>query len=234
MRRRFLSAEWLHLAMLNYAVDPALLKRYVPAGTELDAFQGQTFISLVGFRFLRTKLLGVQIPFHRDFDEVNLRFYVTRRVGETIRRGVVFILEIVPRYAIASVARLVYNENYVRLPMAHRIEETAAEYQWRIGATWNRMFVRASGEAVAACEGSCERFITEHYWGYASQRDGGAVEYEVEHEPWRVWRSSSAGFEGDMTALYGAEFNSILSRPPDSALLADGSPVVVYRGKRIG
>jgi uncharacterized protein YqjF (DUF2071 family) len=232
-RRIFLSAEWRHLAMLNYAVDRDLLLPYVPFGTELDSFGGQTFVSLVGFRFLRTKVLGVPVPFHRDFDEVNLRFYVRRREGDVTRRGVVFIREIVPRYAIAGIARVVYNENYVCLPMTHRIDEAAAEYRWRVKGNWNRMFVRASGEAAVPCEGSCEQFITEHYWGYAVQRDGGAMEYEVEHERWRVWRAGSAGFEGEMTALYGAEFNRILSRTPDSALLAEGSAVVVYAGKRI-
>jgi len=55
----------------------------------------------------------------------------------------------------------------------------------------------------------------------------------VEHERWRVWRAGSAGFEGEMTALYGAEFNRILSRTPDSAPLAEWSAVVVYAGKRI-
>ncbi len=40
----FLKAEWRHLAMLNYAVDPALLAPHLPAGCELDFFGGQTFL----------------------------------------------------------------------------------------------------------------------------------------------------------------------------------------------
>ena len=104
--RIFLKAEWRYLAMLNYEVDPALVAAYVPPGTELDRFDGKAFISLVGFLFLNTKILGISVPFHRNFDEVNLRFYVRRSVDGVVKRGVVFIREIVPRRAIAAVARL--------------------------------------------------------------------------------------------------------------------------------
>lgn len=220
--------------MLNYTVEPELLRPFVPFGTELDFFEGQAFVSLVGFRFLNTRVLGLRVPFHHDFDEVNLRFYVGRKVGGEVRRGVVFIREIVPRRAIAYLARAVYNENYVRLPMSHRTEQgVSADYQWRFLGKWNRLYVEASGEGVPCQMGSCEEFITEHYWGYAKQRDGGSVEYEVQHPAWQVWRARAAGFEGEMAGLYGAEFSRVLSRPPDSALLANGSAVVVYRPTRL-
>jgi Uncharacterized conserved protein (COG2071) len=112
----FLTAEWRALAMLNYEVDASLLRHFVPAGTELDCWQGKTLVSLVGFRFLKTRVLGIPIPFHRNFDEVNLRFYVRRAEATEVKRGVVFIREIVPRRAIAAVARAFYNERYLALP----------------------------------------------------------------------------------------------------------------------
>ena len=102
--RPFLTAEWRFLVMLNYAVEPALLAHLTPAGTELDQFAGKTYVSLVGFRFERVRLRGLWIPFHSDFDEVNLRFYVKRDVAGQPRRGVVFVREIVPRWAISSIA----------------------------------------------------------------------------------------------------------------------------------
>jgi uncharacterized protein YqjF (DUF2071 family) len=177
--RTFLTAEWRMAAMLNYEVDAALLEKLVPSGTELDRWQGKLFVSLVGFRFLNTKVLGMAIPFHRNFDEVNLRFYVRRQAGDEVRRGVVFIREIVPRWAIATVARVVYNENYVALPMWRRIEPREdggvnAEYGWRTSQGRNQIILKASGQAALPEEGSEAQFITEHYWGYAAQRDGGA------------------------------------------------------------
>ncbi len=118
---RFLTAEWRHLAMLNYQVDPEVLRERLPRGIELDDHAGRHFVSVVGFLFLHTKVRGIPIPFHRDFEEVNLRCYVRREEQGELRRGVVFVKEFVPRRAIAWVARTVYNENYLALPMRHRI-----------------------------------------------------------------------------------------------------------------
>jgi uncharacterized protein len=237
-QRVFVSAEWRDLVMLNYEVDPGILAKYVPPGTELDAFAGKVFVSLVGFRFLHTKLFGVlSVPFHGEFEEVNLRFYVRRRDPSGDRRGVVFIREIVPKPAVARMARFVYGENYVSYPMRHNVSAQGAgrtaEYQWRRGRTWCRLFAQGLTGPSYATEGSLEQFITEHYWGYAARRKGGSLEYHVSHTPWRVWTSTTAGFGGDATALYGSEMAAILRRRPDSAFIADGSPVSVFTGRRI-
>src|SRR5579872_6180926 len=154
--RIFLTAEWRYLAMLNYAIDPALIKHLVPAGTELDFFEGKTYVSLVAFRFLRTRVLGYRIPFHQDFEEVNLRLYVRRTHGDSLRRGVVFIREIVPKYAIARIARLAYNENYISLPMSHQIEhgeDLRIEYRWRFEERWSAIRIEAVGPANHPQEG---------------------------------------------------------------------------------
>jgi len=236
---RFLTARWIHLAMLNYEVDPAILADRVPAGTELDLWDGRCFVSMVGFRFLDTRVLGVPIPFHRHFDEVNLRFYVRRRAPDGLRRGVVFVREIVPRAAIALVARKVYHESYVALPMRseQRIEETSGGsvlYEWRTGRHWNRLGVDVEGEPFLPPGGSEEAFISEHYWGYAGRRGDPTVEYRVEHPRWRVWRASAASFDCDVAGFYGPEFSEPLAAAPSSAFLADGSPVIVRRGRRLG
>jgi uncharacterized protein len=235
MPRIFLTAEWINLLMLNYAVDPALLKRFVPSGTELDSYAGKTYISLIGFQFNRTRMLGFAIPFHQDFEEVNVRFYVHHGP----KKGVVFIKELVPKRAIAAVARFAFNENYVRVPMSHRIETRSdgeiatAEYAWRAGREPCMMTIETDGPSYLPAEGSESQFITEHYWGYAAQRDGGCIEYEVQHPRWPVWNARRSGFSGDATTLYGAEIAAVLTREPDSAFLAKGSVVTVSKGTRI-
>src|SRR5947207_15642078 len=114
----FLTAQWRHLVMLNYEVDADVLTPLVPAGTTLDLWQGRALVSVVGFRFLGTRVLGVSVPWHRDFDEVNLRLYVRRELeGGEVRRGVVFVREVVARRAITWLARVAYNEPYRTLPM---------------------------------------------------------------------------------------------------------------------
>jgi uncharacterized protein len=235
--RIFLTAEWRYLAMLNYEVEPPQLTALVPAGTELDLWNGKAFVSLVGFRFLKTRVFGIAFPFHCNFDEVNLRFYVRRRAGPEIRRGVVFVREIVPRRAIAIVARTFYGERYLALPMKHSIESNdkglAVEYGWKVSGSWNSIRLATRGDSALPADGSAEQFITEHYWGDAATRDGGCVEYQVRHPQWKVWKTREAGFEGNMQELYGKELNNELQRPPDSAFLAEGSAVSVHRGTRL-
>jgi uncharacterized protein len=231
----FLTAEWKNLVMLNYAVSPSLLARFVPAGIELDSFEGVTYLSLIGFEFNRTRLLGFPIPFHQAFEEVNLRFYVRR--GS--KRGVVFLREFVPRPAVVAIARYVFNENYTYAPMSHRIgagtqsDTVKAEYTWGSKRSFYRMQIEAEGPGSPSPEGSLSQFITEHYWGYAAQRDGGCVEYEVQHVPWIVRSARAASFTGDLSGHFGSEMASILTRNPDSAFLAEGSPVTVFQGRRI-
>lgn len=226
--------------MLNYRVPPEWLAPFVPVGTELDLWDGAAYISLVGFHFRDARLLSIPIPFHRTFEEVNLRFYVRRMVGGTPRRGVAFLRELVPRPAIALVAQLTYNEPYRAVAMRHRIDATSAnatprlvEYGWRTAPAWSRMRVEPTGESSPLEPGSEEEFIIEHFWGYTRQRDGSTVEYEVRHPPWRVWRLRSADLDDDSN-VFDAPFAGALRRAPHSAFLADGSAVSVYMPTRLG
>jgi hypothetical protein len=230
--RSFLTAEWRYLAMLNYAVDPSVLRRFVPFGTELDCYQGDYFVSVVGFRFLNTRVLGWAFPFHRNFEEVNLRFYVRRHAPEGWKRGVVFIRELVPRRVIAYVARTCYGEPYSALPMRHKIDHTAqricVEYGWQRQGRWESIRAAAEGQSKPIAQGSLEEFITEHYLGYTLHK-AACAEYQVEHPRWQVWRASEATLDADVPTLYGDSFAASLSSRPASAFIADGSWVVVRR-----
>ena len=229
----FLTADWRNLALVNYECDPEVLAPYVSAGTEIDLWEGRCYVSVVGLRFLKTKLLGLPIPFHRDFPEVNLRFYVRREVDGQLRRGVVFIKELVPLRAVTWVARTVYNENYVTLPMRHEITSDSYLYEWQTNSTWNRLSVKTNGDWGVPDLDSEASFVAEHYWGYATQRDGSALEYKVEHPRWRIAQADEVEYECDVAALYGEEFVETLSRDPVSAFMAEGSWVVVRRGVRV-
>ena len=224
--------------MLNYEVEPRLLEALVPASVELDRWNDRVYVSVVGFLFNQTRVLGMSVPGHVRFPEVNLRFYVRRHVNGEVRRGVVFIRELVPRRAIAMVARLMYNEPYRALAMRYHIDElrdgsTEREYSWSAGDGWTGIHSRTRGVAKPLENGSEEEFITEHYWGYTRQRDGGTIEYRVEHPRWNVWRTSDASLRGDVAPVYGPDFARALSGTPRSAFVADGSLVTVYAPTRI-
>src|SRR5262249_7799465 len=155
----------------------------------------------------------------RQFEEVNLRFYVVRPMPEGPRRGVVFLREIVPKRLISVAARWFYNEQYVTMPMRHQVElrhgsaAGAVRDEWLHARRWNELSTSIHGEPTLPLTGSEEEFITEHYFGYTRQRDGSTIEYEVEHSPWRVWPASSARYDCDVEAIYGKDFVPFLREP---------------------
>lgn len=231
-----LTATWRHLAMLNYDVDPGLLLPRVPPGTELDTWHGHALVSLIGLRFLDLKVLGFAVPAHRDFDQINLRFYVRRPVGRgEWRRGVVFIREIVPKGAITAVARLWYGEPYARLPTRHVLDGFAiagrapspVRYEWKQRGRWHALTGNAGVVPATFAIGSLEEFITERHWGF-NRRGPTTFEFQVEHPPWQIRALSDARLEGDGTALFGPELSQALRRSPHSAFLAEGSGVSVF------
>lgn len=237
-RSVFLSARWSQLLMVNFVIDPGLLRGYVPRGTELDEHGGRCFVSIVGFLFEDTRLAGWRIPGYQCFEEVNLRFYVRRPMPDGDRRGVVFIKEIVPHRITAWMARWFYNENYVAHPMQHQLdgpEHTSrrVEYRWQDKQPWNTIAATIQGDPRPSQPGSETEFITEHYWGYVTQRDGRCVEYAVEHPRWRVFDPIEVTLDVDFSTTYGSVWAEALSEPPHSTFVAEGSPVVVRRGVRI-
>jgi uncharacterized protein YqjF (DUF2071 family) len=237
-RSVFLTAEWRHLAMVNYDVDPELLAPFVPVGTELDTWKGKCLVSIVGFLFCDTRVRGVAVPFHRRFEEVNLRFYVRRTAEEGRRRGVVFVRELVPRRAVAWIARLLYNENYAVARMGHAVRAAgdgpstalSVAYWWSRHGRRSEMSLETRGDALLPESGSVEEFVSEHFWGYAPRRQGGTLEYRVDHPRWTVRSVAEARVNLDVRGLYGAPFEGALSGRPSSAFLADGSEVAVFSG----
>lgn len=223
--------------MANYAVEPALLHDFLPRGTELDLFNGNCYISLVGFRFIDTRLKGIRVPFHSDFEEVNLRFYVRHRSVEGWRRGVVFIREFVPKPALTFVARALYKEPYRTLPMDHRWEMEDAtmrvRYRWKKGR-WQTLELNTSSVPNDIAAGSEEEFITEHYWGYTRLNAMSTAEYAVEHPRWQIFPVLNATIDVDFGAVYGERFRSLTGSTPRSVMLAEGSPILVRTGARLG
>ena len=238
MQPIFLTAEWRNLALANYAADPALLKNFIPARTELDFWNGRCYVSLVGFMFKNVKILGVPVPFHRHFEEVNLRFYVRFKEGGEWKRGVVFIKEIVPKAAISLVANTLYGEHYQTLPMRHEWRQEGGErfqvsYEWKIGEKWDKFSVTSLPHPVHFEAGSEEEFITQHFWGYTKLDDEKTSEYQVEHPEWKVYPVKNYEIEIRSEQLYGEPFGEILSREPESVFLAEGSDITVRKGKKV-
>ncbi|MEJ7559433.1 MAG: DUF2071 domain-containing protein [Pedobacter sp.] len=233
----FLKAEWRKLIMANYRVDAEVLLPYLPAGTELDVWDNKCYVSLIGFLFKNIKLLGIAIPFHTNFEEVNLRFYVRYRDAGVWKRGVVFIKEIVPKYALSFVANTLYNENYETLPMKHSWEtsndEMRVEYSWKVQGKWQALSVCADKKLMEIAVGSETEFITEHYWGYSRYNQSVTNEYEVKHPRWEQYAIKSYQIDVDFSLTYGANFEFLNHAEPASIFITEGSVISIERKKVI-
>lgn len=231
----FLEAQWRKLAIANYAVDPSLLEPFLPNNTEIDHWNDTCYVSLVGFMFLDTRVKGVRVPFHVNFEEVNLRFYVRRRYREEWRRGVVFIREIVSKPALTFVANTLYKENYATMPMRHswtyQADSQRIEYQWK-KHRWNSFSIIAKKTPTHILEGSEEEFITEHYWGYTRVNASRSSEYGVEHPRWDVYPVIDYSIDVDFGLVYGDVFGFLRRDVPKSVFLAEGSVINVMHGER--
>lgn len=236
MPTTFLKAEWRKLAMINYAIDPTILEKYLPNGTELDLWNDICYVSLVGFLFKNTRVKGIKIPFHVNFEEVNLRFYVKYNDNGKWKRGTVFIKEIVPKAAITFVANTIYKEHYETMPMSYSWtasqDQLTVEYKWKKGR-WNALKVTTSAVPSDIAPGSEEEFITEHYWGYTKISDIKTSEYGVEHPRWQVYTTQEFALDVDFKEVYGQDFAFLKNEEPKSVFLAEGSEIKVLGGKRI-
>ena len=238
--RPFLTATWRNLVLLSYEIDPEALLKYLPQGLSLDAWQGKCLISVVGLQFLNTRVRGIPAPIYRNYPEVNLRFYVRRKLGGQWRRGVVFIKQIVPHRMVALVARRVYHERFVAMPISCSLacppdssQPQRITYQWRHRRHWEKLEVAALGPLERPAEGSIEHFLAEHYWGYNTQPNGSTLEYLVDRPSWRIRTAPASTLVCDVEQLYGSNFVECLGGSPISSFWAEGSEVAVHRGVRI-
>lgn len=234
----FLKAGWRKLALANYEVDPEILKPWVPHNTELDFWEGRCYASLVGFLFVDTRILGaVKVPFHVNFEEVNLRFYVRYKEGNEWKRGVVFVKEIVPKWAITTVANTLYQEHYATRKMRHEWREDAKEryvsYDWREKGNWQHFAVKAALESQQIAVGSEAEFITEHYWGYTQINPKKTFEYGVTHPRWEVYPVHAHEIDVDFGLVYGDGFSLLNQIKPTSVMLAEGSDITVESRRRV-
>ena len=233
----FLTAFWQNLIFANYEIDPQILQKYLPYKTELDLFEGKCFVSVVGFDFRETAVLGVKFPFHINFEEINLRFYVRFKDGNTWKRGAVFIKEIVPKFMITFIANTIYKENYATHATRKSLQSTdnqmVLRYEWLNKSRWNFLEVTAKNEKNTISPNTEAEFITEHYWGYAHSKENLTMEYEVVHPKWQIQEVIDYKIEADFVDLYGSEFSFLENAKPSSVFLADGSEVSILKGRRI-
>jgi len=224
----FLEAKWNHLINITYAVDPQILLPHLPSGLSLDTIDGKAFVSFVAFEFNDVKVKGFKIPFHRNFPEINLRFYVNKNG----KRGVVFIKEFVPKYFVALVANKIYNEPYSAIKMNHKIEEAGSdlkvEHSFFVNKEWFNISLIAGKKCYLPGNGSSEHFFKEHETGFGKDKKNNTLEYKVEHPVWDIYPIKTIESTICFKKIYGDKWAFLNLEKPFNVLLARGSGVKVY------
>ena len=227
----FLKANWENIIMANYEIDPKILEPFIPKGVELDLYNGKAYVSLVGFMFKKTKLFNLPIPYFGTFEEINLRFYVLRKEGNQIKRGVVFINETIPYPIVAWMANKLYKEHYTVVPTRHSItndlESKKVKFEWKLNNNWNSIYVEASNKSHSMKTETLEKFIYEHYFGYTKIDENKTEEYRLQHPSWKINSVLETKIDCDFRAMYGESFSVLNDTKPEAVFIAEGSSVKV-------
>lgn len=227
--KTFLKARWENIVMINYEVDARILYPYLPYGVELDSFENKVFISLVGFKFLKSSIFGIPMPLFGSFDEVNLRFYVKRIERNELKRGVVFISEIVPNKIVALLANILYKEHYSTAKMQSSIDIENdiknIKYSWQLNKDAYSISASFENRGEIIENNSLEEFIYEHYYGYIKVSDKETWEYKVNHPRWQTNEVKRCLINCDFEKMYGKDFSFLNLQKPFSIYNAVGSAV---------
>ena len=232
-----LTCEWRKLAFANYKVPAELVEKHLPAHTRLDYFNGNCLVSLVGFQFKNVEAAGIKVPFHTDFEEINLRFYVKRFDGAKWRKGTVFISEIADKPVLSTLANTLFRENYTTVPTRQEIEEDEeslkAAYFWQLNGEWQHISVKSNRLAGPVPDDSESKFIMDRPFGYGELNEKETNEYHVSHADWHTYTVEEYSIKVDFAKQFGAEWSMLSSATPHSVILAEGSTVSVEGTSKI-
>jgi uncharacterized protein YqjF (DUF2071 family) len=226
-----LTQSWLDLAFVHWAVDPADVAPFLPAGTVPDTLDGVTYVGLVAFRMHRVgwfRLPGV--PYLGTFPETNVRLYAVDTHG---RRGVVFRSLDASRLIPVAVARTAFRLPYLWSRMTIRRSGDSITYtstrRWPgPRGAHSRITVRV-GEPIAEPT-ELEHFLTAR-WGMHSTFFGRPMYLPNTHPRWPLHRADVLECEEDLVVAAG------LPEPagePASVLYSPGVPVRFGRPGRPG
>ncbi|NIC00063.1 DUF2071 domain-containing protein [Halobacterium sp. R2-5] len=199
------SMEWRDVLVASWPVDPDVIATRLPAGLDVDTFDGRAWLSVVPFVMGDVRPFGVPASIGRTFGELNLRTYVTGDAGH----GVFFFnLDANDRLGVA-LARLLFRLPYYRAEM--RVERRGDTLDFRSHRTHSGVSdldfdatYRPVGEPEEPAPGTFEEFLVERYRFYAAGSSR-VFRGEVSHDPWRVAHADATFRTNDLFAANGFE-----------------------------
>ena len=240
-RKTLYAAEWREIVVINFEIDPKLLRNFIPPKTELDFFNETSFVTLMARACKNVKPYGWPIVFAKSIDQILLRFYVKRKVGDTWRRGVCLIRDYLPKRKASFFLNWMFKHSFTQVPIKRTSSNfesglptqlPTVEYQWTTGDYVNHIKVNARSQMRQQEQETKESFVLDHHYGY-TVKEGKTYEYYVEYSPWAMWDAQSGSFDCDTENVFGRPFVRALKQRPASVFLARGSDVIIYRPTEI-
>ena len=181
-----MTQTWHDLLFAHWPVDAAALRDLVPAGFEIDLYNGQAWVGIVPFHMTNVAPRGVPaLPWVSAFAELNVRTYV--RVNG--RPGVYFFSLDAANPVAVGVARTLVHLPYFTADMSVEQKEGwiyyASERKAHKGApaAFTARY-RPTGLPIAPEEGTLEYFLTERYCLFTVDEAFHAYTVDIHHPRW--------------------------------------------------
>ena len=204
----FMAQKWENLLFLHWPVSKESLESTIPEDLEVDLFEGEAWLSVVGFRLSELRIKPfVQIPW-KDFSELNLRTYVRDQAG---RRGVWFYsLDSSDLLAVVG-ARLLYGLNYRYASIDHNQKNDFIEYTSETKSKRGGIKGSISSSSPAmkmvgemAKAGTLNYFLLERYRFWSKQTYRGKLSSaQVRHRPYDAVCLDQADYQGELFSCQG-------------------------------
>jgi uncharacterized protein YqjF (DUF2071 family) len=198
--------EWRKLLFMHWPVAPDVLRPLIPAGLDVDTYEGHGYVALVPFTMSGIRWSYTpEIPWISTFHEFNVRTYVRRNAAGP---GVWFFSLDAARLLAVMAARRAFFLPYYHARMRMVAGEDRVDYRTeRFGAPRGRAFFRGSygggRELPRSSPGSLEYFLTERYCLYAASPRGTIYRASVHHAPWQLREGRVFDYESDLVEVAG-------------------------------
>ena len=194
---------WHHLLFAHWRLDADSLRGHIPAGLELDTYQGEAWLGIVPFHMTNVAPRGVPaLPWVSAFPELNVRTYV-RLEGKP---GVYFFsLDATNPLAVWG-AWTLFHLPYFTASMTVSVVDDHVRYASRRRSGESARFVAEywpCAEPQAPAPGSLEAFLTERYCLYAADSASRLHRLEIHHPPWPLQGADARIAENTMAAAAG-------------------------------
>ena len=200
-----MAQTWQDLLFAHWPVPAPDVRALIPAGLEIDTFDGTAWVAVVPFRMSGVRLRGTPaLPWLSYFPELNVRTYVVRDG----KPGVWFFSLDAGNFVAVAIARRWFHLPYFPADMNCVERHGSIHYQsQRTHRDAAPASLKARYRPIAprqrAQPGTIEYFLTERYCLYTIDGRDRLIRGEIHHAPWPLQLAEAEVAENTMARAAG-------------------------------